>query len=124
MLSQIRTICQPAGHAGSLVLQGFSLLTLKILLVGPDAVSLGLMGAIWAAKAAACARIVRAASGRKSARSLWLIPLSEWTSLAAWIGGWGSSRVLWRGQLYDVHRRGRLVPVAAALARRPLPVEP
>jgi ceramide glucosyltransferase len=115
-------ICQPSGHAGSVLLHGFSLLSLKLLFGGPDAITLSLLGAIWAAKAAASVLISRAAGARQRARSLWLLPLSEWSAFAAWVAGWGSTRVLWRGELYDVHRQGRLVP--APLARRPIPVEP
>jgi len=117
-------ICNPPGHAGSLVLQGFSLLTLKILLSGPDPVSLALLGAIWAAKAAAGLSLARAGGTRRSAASFLLIPLGEWSSFAGWLSGWSSSRVLWRGQLYDVQPQGRLVPVAVPLSRRALPVEP
>ena len=61
--------------------------------------------------------------GRQPARALWLLPLAEWFGFAAWIAGCGSSRVLWRGQLYDVQPHGRLVPVAQSL-NRPVPVEP
>jgi ceramide glucosyltransferase len=117
-------ICQPAGHAASLIQHGFSFLTLKILLFGPDPRTLALMGAIWASKAAASAFLGTALGGRQPKRALWLLPLAEWFSFAAWLGGWGSSRVLWRGELYDVHSQGRLVPVTPALARRAIPVEP
>lgn len=117
-------ICQPAGHAASLIQHGFSLLTLKCLLFGFDRRSLALMAGIWAAKSAASALLGRALGGRQPARALWLLPLAEWFSFAAWLGGWGSTRVLWRGELYDVQSKGRLVPVAPALARRPVPVEP
>lgn len=119
----IRT-CQPAGHAASLVLHGFSLLTLKVLLFGPDALSLGLLGALWATKAAASAVIDRALGGRQPARALWLIPLNEWLSTAAWTAAWSSTRVLWRGEIFEVQPEGLLVPVAPALPRRALPVEP
>jgi ceramide glucosyltransferase len=115
-------ICQPSGHAGSILLHGFSLLTLKALIGGPDAATLALLGGIWAAKAASSVWISRAAGGRQRTRALWLLPLSEWSAFAAWIAGWGSTRVLWRGELYDVHPQGRLVP--ALLNRRPIPVEP
>jgi len=113
-------ICNPVGHAASLVQHGFSLLTLKCLLFGVDAGSLALMAGIWAAKAAASASLARALGGRQPREALWILPVAEWFSFAAWIGGWGSSRVLWRGELYDVQSKGRLVPVAPALAHRPL----
>jgi ceramide glucosyltransferase len=117
-------LCNPPGHAGSLALQGFSLLTLKVLLAGPDAASLIVLGAIWASKAAAAASLARASGSRRSLKPLLLIPLGEWSSFAAWLSGWSSSRVLWRGQLYDVQPQGRLVPVSAPLSRRAVPVEP
>lgn len=117
-------ICQPAGHAASLIQHGFSLLTLKVLMFGPDAPTLALLAGIWASKAAASAFLGTALGGRQPLRALWLLPLAEWFSFAAWLGGWGSSRVLWRGELFEVHSKGRLVPVAGALARRPIAVEP
>jgi ceramide glucosyltransferase len=115
-------ICQPAGHAASLIQHGFSLLTLKVLLFGPDPRALALMAAIWAGKAATSALLGTALGGRQPKRALWLLPLAEWFSFAAWLGGWGSSRVLWRGELFDVHYQGRLVPVAPSLSRRPVSV--
>lgn len=116
-------ICQPAGYAASLIQHGFSLLTIKVLLFGADRRTLALMGAIWAAKASASLFLDEGLGGRQPARALWLLPLSEWFSFAAWFSGYSSSRVLWRGELYEVRSHGRLVPVAAPLAR-PVAVEP
>ena len=117
-------ICQPAGHAASFIQHGFSLLTLKVLMFGPTAWTLALMGGIWAAKAAVSCFLGTALGGRQPKRALWLLPLAEWFSFAAWVGGWGSSRVLWRGELFDVQSQGRLVPVAPSGARRPVTVRP
>ena len=116
-------ICQPAGYAASLIQHGFSLLSIKVLLFGPDPLALSLLLAIWAAKAAASASLNAALGGRQPARALWLLPLSEWFAFAAWLAGLSSSRVLWRGELFEVRRQGRLVPLAAA-SRRPFAVEP
>jgi ceramide glucosyltransferase len=116
-------ICQPAGYAASLIQHGFSLLTLKALLLGPDALTLGLLGALWAAKAAASAALASSLGGRQPLRALWLLPLSEYLSFAAWLAGFGSRRVLWRGEMYEVRPQGRLVPVGSPLSRA-LPVEP
>jgi ceramide glucosyltransferase len=116
-------ICQPAGYAASLIQHGFSLLTIKVLLFGPDSRTLGLMLGIWAAKAAASAFLGARIGGRQSVGALLYLPLEEWFGFVAWIAGWGSARVLWRGQLFDVQPHGRLVPVAPTLGR-PLPVEP
>jgi ceramide glucosyltransferase len=116
-------ICQPAGYAASLIQHGFSLLTLKVLLFGADRGTIALMLALWAAKAAASAFLGEALGGQQPTRALWLLPLAEWFGFAAWLCGYGSSRVLWRGQLYDVQSHGRLVPVAPPL-RRPVTVEP
>jgi ceramide glucosyltransferase len=113
-------ICQPLGHAASLIQHGFSLLTLKVLLFGPDRRSLALLAAIWAAKAAAAAVLGAGLGRRQSLRSLWLVPLAEWFSFAAWLGAWGSSRVLWRGELFEVQAKGRLTPVGEGSARRRL----
>ena len=116
-------ICQPFGYAASLIQHGFALLTLKILLFGFDRRSLALLLGIWAAKAAASLFLGDALGGRQPARALWLLPLAEWFAFAAWLAGYGSSRVLWRGELYEVQSHGRLVPVAPAL-NRPVAVEP
>lgn len=110
-------LCQPVGFAASLIQHGFSLLTLRLLLGGPDALGLGLMGAIWAAKAASAAWLGSRLGRRQPSGALWLLPLSEWFAFGAWLAGCGSDRVLWRGQLYDVERRGRLVPVATPSLR-------
>lgn len=116
-------ICQPAGHAASFIQHGFSLLTLKALFFGLDPLTAALLLGIWAAKAAASASLA-ADRGRRPLGALWLLPLAEWFSFAAWLGGWSSSRVLWRGELFEVQSHGRLVPVTPAVARRAVPVEP
>lgn len=116
-------ICQPYGYAASLIQHGFSLLTIKVLLFGFDRRTVALLGAVWAAKAAATLFLDEGLGARQPARALWLLPLSEWFSFAAWLSGYSSSRVLWRGELYEVRSHGRLVPVAAPLAR-PVAVEP
>ncbi len=116
-------ICQPAGYAASLIQHGFSLLTIKLALFGADRLTLALMLGLWASKAAASIFLGESLCGQQPARALWLLPLEEWFGFAAWIAGWGSSRVLWRGQVYDVQSHGRLVPVSPALTRA-LPVEP
>ncbi len=106
-------LCQPVGFAASLIQHGFSLLTLRLLLSGPDALGLGLMAGILAAKAGSSALLAGRLGSRQPLSALWLLPLSEWFAFGAWIAGCGSDRVLWRGQLYDVEPRGRLVPVAS-----------
>ncbi|MDE2490406.1 MAG: bacteriohopanetetrol glucosamine biosynthesis glycosyltransferase HpnI [Elusimicrobia bacterium] len=123
-------VCQPAGYAASVVEHGFTLLTLKAVLLGPDPLTLALLGAIWAAKASASLDLGAALAGsgaglggRQPARALLLLPLAEWLAFAAWTAGWGSTRVHWRGEDYEVQPQGRLTPVPAAL-RAPVPVEP
>jgi ceramide glucosyltransferase len=111
-------LCQPVGFAASLIQHGFSLLTLRALLLGPDALGLGLMAGILAAKAASSAWLGSRLGGRQPRAALWLLPLSEWFAFGAWLAGCGSDRVLWRGQLYDVQPRGRLVPVAQPSLRQ------
>jgi ceramide glucosyltransferase len=115
-------VCQPGGYAASLIQHGFSLLTLRLLLVGSDARALFLLGALWAVKAAASAGVAAEIGGRRSLAGLLLLPVSEWLSFAAWIAGWGSTQVVWRGQTYDVQPHGRLTPVA--VLPRPAAVEP
>lgn len=111
-------LCQPLGFAASLIQHGFSLLTLRALAMGLDAPGLGLMAGILAAKAASSAWLASRLGRRQPLAALWLLPLSEWFAFGAWLAGCGSDRVRWRGQLYDVRPKGRLVPVAPAAPLR------
>ncbi|MEK7383557.1 MAG: bacteriohopanetetrol glucosamine biosynthesis glycosyltransferase HpnI [Elusimicrobiota bacterium] len=117
-------ICNPCGYAASLVQHGFSLLTLKVLIIGPDARSWALLAGIWAAKAATSAALSHSLGGRQPLRALWLLPAAEWFGFAAWMAGCASSRVLWRGELYDVQSHGRLVPAGVHATTQPATVEP
>ena len=112
-------LCQPAGFYASLIQHGFSLLTLRVLLIGPDALGLGLLLALWLTKAAAAATLNATLGGRQPARALWLLPVSEWFSFAAWIAACASNTVLWRGELFLVRAQGRLQPVVPPLPMRP-----
>lgn len=122
MVRWARTIrlCNPRGYAGTFLLHGVSLLTLKALVFGWDPLTATLLLAALAAKAL-CASALLAALGARSARAaLLLLPLSEWISFAAWLCGHCASRVLWRGELYAVEARGRLRPLTSPpLAARP-----
>ena len=118
-------LCQPAGFYASLIQHGFSLMTLRLLVQGPDAAGAVLLLGIWAAKAASAASIGAGLGRRQPARALWLLPLSEWFSFAAWLGACASNTVVWRGELFHVRSQGQLVPAAPALpVRRALTVEP
>lgn len=117
-------ICNPPGYAASILLHGFSLLTLKILLLGPDVRSFALLGALWAAKAALAASILLRLGTRPSPLSLALIPLAEWLGFSSWVAGCASRRVLWRGELYDIWPQGRLSPTAISHLPQPATVEP
>lgn len=116
-------ICNPWGYAGSLIQQGFALLFLKIIFFGLNAHSLALLLCVWGAKALATAAISSRLSGRQSFAALALIPVAELLAFGAWVAGCFSTRVLWRGQLYEVEARGRLVP-RPTRERRPVPVAP
>ena len=116
-------LCQPAGFYASLITHGFSLLTLRTIVCGPDTVGVSLLAGIWAAKAAA-SRVIDARLGRRQpSRALWLLPLSEWFAFLAWLGGSVSNTVLWRGELFTVASQGRLRPIEPLLPRV-LSVEP
>jgi ceramide glucosyltransferase len=107
-------ICNPGGYCGSLVLHGFSLLTLKIFLFGPDALSVSLAFAALAAKGLAKASIGAWCLGDvQDYGNLLLLPWSEWVSFGAWISGFRTSQVAWRGELYAVQPHGRLTPARA-----------
>ena len=109
-------LCNPEGYFGSVLLHGFSLLSLKIALLGPDTISLSLAAGALAAKALAKTVIARWCLGNRQRHAcLLLLPISEWVSFGAWISGFRSSRVLWRGELYSIEPQGRLAPVREAL---------
>lgn len=105
-------ICQPAGYCGTILLHGFSLLTLKMAVFGADPVSAGLWLSVIAARISTTYLIHRVClNNDQSLRSLLLIPLSEWLSTATWLGGFGSNQVLWRGNFYSIESNGHLTPV-------------
>lgn len=115
-------ICNPGGYLGTFLLHGVSLLTLKIFLFGPDAVSIALVFAALASKGLAKAAIASWCLGaRQSTANLLLLPWSEWVAFGAWVSGFRSAQVLWRGELYAVQSHGRLSPARAPF-ESPTPV--
>jgi ceramide glucosyltransferase len=109
-------ICNPEGYCGTLALHGFSLLTLKLFLFGPDALSVILAFAVLAAKGLAKMSISAWCLGDlQSYGSLLLLPWSEWVAFGAWLSGFRANQVAWRGELYAVQPQGRLTPVGAAV---------
>ena len=116
-------LCQPAGFYASFIQHGFSLLSLRMLIQGPDALGLVLLSVLWAAKAASAASLDAGLGRRQPARALWLLPLSEWFSFVAWIGACASNTVVWRGERFVVESQGCLKPVAPAPLRHALPVD-
>lgn len=126
MVRWARTIrlCNPSGYAGTLLLHGVSLLTLKALLFGSDPLTAGLLLAALAAKALAKTLFSELwLGGRQSRLSVLFLPLSEWISFAAWLLGLGGGKVLWRGELYAVEARGKLTPIQRRLeSPAPAPV--
>jgi ceramide glucosyltransferase len=116
-------LCQPAGFYASLIQHGFSLLTLRLLVQGPDAAGAALLAGIWAAKAASALSLGAGLGGRQPARALWLLPLSEWFAFVAWVAACSSDTVVWRGELFHVRAQGRLEPDAPPPARHALPAE-
>ncbi len=118
-------LCQPMGYYASLIQHGFSLLTLRMIVQGPDAAGVGLLAGLWAAKAIAAYSIGAGLGGRQPSRALWLLPLSEWFSFVAWIAACASNTVLWRGEVFLVRAQGQLEPLAPPLPlRHALPIEP
>ncbi len=102
-------VCDPAGYAGLLLLQGFSLLSLRLALFGPDPASIGLAAAILASRAAFLSAILDLGSGRHpSWKDYLLLPVGEWSSFVLWIAGFFTRSVSWRGRRYKIVREGRL----------------
>ena len=109
-------ICNPSGYLGTALLHGFSWLTLKIFLFGPDRVSIALAFGVLAAKALSKSAISRWCLGdRQRSLTTLLLPWSEWIAFAAWVSGFRSTPVVWRGEVYSVHPQGRLSPVRARI---------
>lgn len=103
-------VCQPAGYVGSGLLHGFSL-TLLALLARPSWSMLTLLALVAGVRMASVAWIHwRCVGNREILRQLWLLPLSDLLQTAAWVGGFRSGKVVWRGQSYDICAKGRLVP--------------
>lgn len=99
-------VCDPMGYAGLFLVHGFSLLTLKLLFSGADAATVGLLAGSLGSRALAAALIPPILGERRqSLRSLLLLPLSEWLAFGAWLAGFFSGRVVWRGERYRIERR-------------------
>lgn len=112
-------ICQPAGYFGTILLQGFTLLTIQALLFGATRDILRLCLALWAVKAAGNYLILRLLGKSQNAWSLWLLPLSEWLAFSSWVLGFTSNEVLWRGVMYSIEPNGRLIPTGRVLQAAP-----
>ncbi len=109
-------LCRPDGYLGSIMLHGFALLVVRLALFGFDARLAWLAAGVWLAKSVSKLTISSLAGGRQqSGASVLLMPLSDLVAFGAWLSGFRESRVLWRGELYDVEPQGKLVPV-----RRPV----
>lgn len=115
-------LCNPGGFAGSVVLHGFSLLSLKLLLVGWDPFAAKLAALVLAAQAASYLALASATERRPSVLDLALLPVSDWIAFGSWLAGFRSSRVLWRGEEYAVEAHGRLVPIGRGELHAPAPV--
>jgi ceramide glucosyltransferase len=109
-------ICQPFGHLASFIVHGFTLLTIKIIFFAPSIHSFILLLLLWAMKSLSSAMLSLRIGNHQPLRALWLLPLSEWFSFIAWLCGYGPSQVLWRGDLFHVHAKGKLVPVTPQAA--------
>ncbi len=106
-------VCDPAGYAGLVLLQGFSILSLAILFLGPDPLDLSLAAAVLLSRSFFLSAIHRKAAGRgPSWADYLLLPLSEWTSFCLWISGFFVREISWRGRRYKILRGGRLKPAA------------
>jgi ceramide glucosyltransferase len=108
-------VCRPAGYFGLIMLQGFSLLTLKILFFGFDPLSLGLMALILLSKALTQERLAQVSGEASDSWALFLLPLSEWVHFASWVVGWRAKNVFWRGERYAFSQNA---PVGALILKQ------
>jgi len=103
-------VCQPTGYLGSGLLHGFSLMLLAALF-HPSWTMLSLLALVAGVRMLSVAWIhCRYVGNREILRHLWLLPASDLLQAAAWLGGFRSRQVVWRGQSYDICAKGRLVP--------------
>jgi ceramide glucosyltransferase len=113
-------LCRPAGYTGLFFMQGFSFLTLKMIIIGPKPYDWILLLAIWAVKASIEPFIFQACLGDKrdfQIKSFLLIPLSEWTTTISWLAGFGSSAIDWRGESLSLADQGRLADLPPAAVK-------
>ena len=96
----IRT-CRASGYLGLLFLHGFSLLILSLFLFGPSSNALMLMTAALLSKFLAQERILSASGAKLNWRSFFLLPLNELIIFFAWVYGWKTQSVSWRGETYS-----------------------
>lgn len=101
----IRTI-DPVGYCGLVITHPFALALLAIPFSPGRAVMLA--GLALACRAALCLAVRRAF--KAEAKGLWLIPLRDLLSFAAFLRGLVGNSVQWRGAAYHVAGNGRLRP--------------
>jgi len=105
-------VCQPSGYLGSGLLHGFSI-ALACAVVSPSRAAWGLVCVVAAVRMASVAWIHLAYIGNPEIlKTILLLPVSEVLQFAAWLGGFRSRRVIWRGQPYRIGSDGWLVPSA------------
>ena len=112
---------RPVGYLGVLLTHGLP----WSILAAIAAASAGWLGTVVAFPLAyLCLRLslvwtagVWGLGDRRIARKLYLVPLRDLLSFAAWIGGLFSSRIVWRGLSYHVYK-GFLVPAEAGKGAR------
>ncbi|MBI4387384.1 MAG: bacteriohopanetetrol glucosamine biosynthesis glycosyltransferase HpnI [Elusimicrobia bacterium] len=104
-------VCRPWGYAGLLLTQGFSLLTAALLLFGPDVATVAAWLAVGLWRVLTLAWIHLAyLSNPGILTQLPFVPLADWLQTGAWLLGFRSRSVLWRGERYQILLGGRLVP--------------
>jgi ceramide glucosyltransferase len=96
----------PIGFAGSAVTHPLAFALLGVLLV-PDILGMGLLGASLACRLAVQIQADRALGGR--AGRMWWGPLRDLLSFAVFVASFWPGRVTWRGRRYRVGCDGRLV---------------
>lgn len=115
---------RPLGYAGLLLTQGTAAAVMLAVAAGGSAAALSLAGITLAARiGTAWFLTVRCLKDRRAPRLLWLLPIRDLLSTAAWFAAFFSRTVVWRGTRFRVGAGGRLVPEHAARLEPELPTE-
>ena len=105
-------VMRPWGHAGLIVTHG-TVWSLLALAVGSQSMVLTTMALCCLIPRFVAAWLVAdCVDSREVKRRLWLLPLADVLAFLVWLASFFGSRVYWRGEQFQLDRRGRMARVA------------